>query len=129
MSRSVEEFLEFDRENPQVWDLFERFTFELVRAGAKKFGARMVWERMRWETRVRTSDTDYRLNDHWVPHYARKFMAAYPQHDGLFETRSMGPKDDPEAPGMPPESEFDFDDEGQGCLFGVDEPEMVEHPH
>lgn len=85
-------FLEFHRANPGVWGLFERFTLEAVRAGAsKRIGARMVWERIRWETRVASSAREGapRLNDHHVPYYARLFMERHPELGPVFETRAL----------------------------------------
>jgi hypothetical protein len=52
MEGSVEmtqsEFDEFHRAHPIVWDLFVRFTFEAIHAGATRFSV----ERIRWHTIV-----------------------------------------------------------------------------
>lgn len=80
---------ELDRRHPEVYELFERLTFEAIRAGAKRFGARLVLERCRWEFKVarRPVDGGPAINDWVAPVYARRFMARYPKHAGLFETR------------------------------------------
>lgn len=82
------EFESFDKANPEVWKLFRRFTFELIDKGRTHFSADAVVHRIRWETAIRTTTTDYKINDHHVAFYARKFMRLYPQYDGFFRTRS-----------------------------------------
>lgn len=77
----------FDRENPQVWRAFERFTWDAIRAGRERIGAKAIWERMRWWSSVETTGDEYRLNNSWVSFYARKFRKAYPEHAHVFATR------------------------------------------
>ncbi len=82
-----ERFAEFHRDNPKVYELFQRFTYQALQTGRKRFGARMIWERMRWYTTVETNDLEFKLNDHYPPYYARLFMARHPKYAGFFETR------------------------------------------
>ena len=42
-------FLEFHREYPKVYELFEKFTLQLIYKGHTSLGAKMVIERIRWE--------------------------------------------------------------------------------
>lgn len=78
----------FHRENPKVWELFNRFASEALYRGRQRLGARAVWERMRWYTTIETDDfpVDWKLNDHYPPFYARLFMAAH-DCDGFFSVR------------------------------------------
>lgn len=78
---------EFHESNPHVYEMFSRFAMELVAAGRKRIGARLVWERMRWETMIVTTDAEPKLNDHWPPFYARLFMKDHPELGQVFETR------------------------------------------
>ena len=79
-------WLKFHRENPKVWKLFQYFAWEAwgVR---ERFGARMIWERMRWYTQVETTDCDYKLNDHYPPYYARLLAWTFEEFDSFFELR------------------------------------------
>jgi hypothetical protein len=45
-----------------------------------------VFHRVRWETMVSGGD-DYKIDDGWISHYARKFMRLHRQHEGFFRTR------------------------------------------
>ncbi len=80
-------FVQFDNDNPKVWEMFVRFTFELINKGRNRHSARDVIHRIRWETALRTDDQAFKVNDHWSPCYARKFHAAYPQYKGFFALR------------------------------------------
>lgn len=98
----ADEWAHFHEHNPQVWRLFERFALEAVEHGAKRIGARLVWERMRWHTRVETNDRTYKLNNNWIAFYSRKFLQEHPEHPELFETRNHGKP----APVVPKQGEF-----------------------
>ena len=80
-------FVQFDNDNPKVWEMFVHFTFELIARGRTRHSARDVLHRIRWETSLRTDDEVFKVNDHWSPCYARKFHKAYSQHDGFFAVR------------------------------------------
>lgn len=81
------DFQEFDRANPEVWKLFVRFAFELIEAGHKVLSVSLITERIRWETMVRTTTADFKINNNHRPFYARKFMKLYPTHNDIFRTR------------------------------------------
>lgn len=91
MSEALEDFNnrfdQFDNDNPKVWELFQRFTFELINKGRKRYSSDGVLHRIRWETALTTDDQTYKLNNNWSPYYARKFHKTYPQHAGFFATR------------------------------------------
>lgn len=85
-----ERFEEFDQDNPDVWELFKQFTFELINAGREYYSVDAVVHRIRWETAVQTESKDeYKINDHFTAHYARKFHDEFPKHTGFFRTRPL----------------------------------------
>ncbi len=79
-------FEEHHKEHPEVYALFKRFTFEVIRANRNRFGARMIAERIRWHSLVE-SEGAFKYNDHFTPFYVRLFEAEFPEHAGLFEKR------------------------------------------
>lgn len=81
------EFEKFDRENPEVYWMFEKFTMAAYHAGAKKLGAKMIWERMRWHVRFETYGSDFKLNNNYTSYYAQMFLDKHPDLSGLFDTR------------------------------------------
>ena len=85
----AERFRQFHENNPHVYKLFSRFASEAASRGRERFGARMVWERMRWHVAFETVDDAslFKLNDHYTPFYARMFMSDHPEYPNLFEIR------------------------------------------
>ena len=82
-----ERFKKFHAENPQVYQYFLEFA-RLAVARRVRFGARMIWERIRWYTLIETTDAKYKLNDHNTPYYARLAMLEFPEEfGGFFELR------------------------------------------
>jgi hypothetical protein len=105
------EFEKFDRANPQIWKLFERFCADVIESGRRKLGARVIIERIRWEVYIVTkSEDDFKINDHHTPYYSRKWLKTHPDHPGFFETRKVR-GDDNGGDG------YHFDGDGQGNLF------------
>lgn len=82
-------FAEIDASNPLIWELFERFTFSIIRRGFKHYSARAVIHRVRWETATPLDDgSSFKINNNWTPFYARKFHDWHPEHNGFFRNRA-----------------------------------------
>jgi hypothetical protein len=80
-------FREFHWRNPQVYKLFTHFANQALMSGREYFGARMIGERIRWYTRVETTDADFKVNDHVWPYYARLLMLEDSRFRGFFSLR------------------------------------------
>lgn len=98
MPKSIKDrFIEFHKANPEVYDLFERFTGDAIDSGMKRIGSKFIFERIRWEMFVATKGAGYcvaskrllKLNNDFTPWYARLFMAKHREHVGLFERRMV----------------------------------------
>ena len=96
MAKTIrDKFIAFHKANPEIYDLFERFTLEALDSGMKRVGAKFVFERIRWEIYVSTKGAGYvvaskrllKLNNNFTPWYARLFMAKHRHHVGAFELR------------------------------------------
>ena len=92
-----EAFLKFHRDNPEVFNLFWKFSAQALKSKRKRFGARMIGERMRWYTTIETDDPDFKLNNNHLPYYARLLMLMMPSIYGEFFERR--------------DAHFDVDDE------------------
>jgi hypothetical protein len=86
----------FHARHPEVWGLFVQFTIEKINQGFKNYSARGIFHRIRWETDQPNymEGCEFKLNDHYSPFYARRFMRMYPQHDGFFRTRRQTSQED-----------------------------------
>ncbi len=96
LPRNVREarFVEFHKQNPIVYQLWDRFTHECISRGMSKVGAALIMERIRWETSVAIEDArpdgqKLKLNDHHKAYYSRLWMKNNPQYKGIFNTRGV----------------------------------------
>jgi hypothetical protein len=81
--------IEFLEAHLDVWDLFVRFTFELIHKGHAHGGAKAVVERIRWHsfTSAHVADLEFVCNNNSTASLARIFAATYPAHADFFRTR------------------------------------------
>lgn len=70
-------FIKYHKENPQIWNQFEKFANELVDAGVDVLSVNRIYERIRWESDVSGNDR-YKLNNNFRPYYARLYEKKHP---------------------------------------------------
>ncbi len=88
MSKSLKEkWWEFHKENPHVYELFEKFTFQAIDVGFNNYSANAVFERIRWHTDIETKGNGFKLSNNHRAYYARYFHTINPDHDGFFRTK------------------------------------------
>ena len=75
--------------NPEIYEMFVRFTFEAIRAGHKRLGAAMIRERLRWQSMVSEKHSGFKISNWTTPYLSRKFMADHPEHQ-VFATFQCG---------------------------------------
>jgi hypothetical protein len=83
-------FREFHEANPHVYLRLVEMTRAAKGKGHRKFGVRVLWEALRWERMMSTSDPtqdDWKLNDHYTRFYSRLIMKKEPDLAGIFEIR------------------------------------------
>ena len=83
-------FWDFHRANPEVYTLLLRKARQARAKGKTKYSMRAIWEVVRWDLNVTSTDVNqnaFKLNDHYVPHYARLIMDQNPEFEGFFELR------------------------------------------
>lgn len=89
MTHLGKSFYIFHRDNPKVYELFKKFTQEVIDAGFDHHSARDILQRVRWETSIVTTDETYKINNNHMAYYARMWMQEHPQYPGFFRTRSV----------------------------------------
>jgi len=90
-----QEWWEWHQKNPEVWKMFERFSFEAVQSGRKKISHWLIMNRIRWETAILTTGNDFKISNDYIAFYARLWKATHPAHANLFNTKRMiGEHDD-----------------------------------
>ena len=86
--KMVRDFEIFDQENPEVYEIVKKYTFQAIDSGRQRFGIAMIYERVRWYIAIETRGDTFKLNNNFKAFYARKFIHEYPQHKDFFELRS-----------------------------------------
>jgi len=87
-NRLKEKWWEFHKENPHVYELFEKFTFQTIEAGFENYSANAIFERIRWHTDIETRGSGFKLSNNHRAYYARYFHTRNPDYDGFFRTKT-----------------------------------------
>ena len=87
-------FDEYHQMNPHVYDLVKHYAMEAIMAGHKHYGMQSVIERIRWHSKIESTDPDFKINNNHAPFYARMFNAEFPQFGEFFRTRTQGAAND-----------------------------------
>jgi len=80
-------FKAYDAANPDIWTAFKKFTFQLIDKGVACYGAKAIFEKIRFEVTLEKGANAFKLNNNFTAKYARKFMDLYPWHKGFFQVR------------------------------------------
>jgi len=94
-------FEQFHAENPVVWELFQRFSRDIIRSGRDRYSAQTLIERIRWHTDIETRGSAVKLNNDYAAYYARMWATQHPDIP-LFSFRHQKSK---ERPAMKPNLE------------------------
>lgn len=81
-----ENFDIYHAKHPQIYDLFKQFALQVAEK-RKYYSAKSIFHRVRWETMIGEKDGEFKIDDGWISHYARKFVDDYPQHKKFFQFR------------------------------------------
>lgn len=85
--RVVERFLQYHKENPEIFQLFQRFANELWGAGIRHYGAAAIFEKIRWHVAVERRSDDFKLNNSMRSGYSRLLIFEDPKFSDFFKTR------------------------------------------
>ena len=100
-NKDKEAFKHYHEQNPQIYKMFCKFAEQAARR-RDHYSAKAIMERIRWETMISDDQPDFKIDNTWTSHYARKYMKDHPEHDGFFELRiKRGGYHEPPPP--PPE--------------------------
>lgn len=82
----AERFQTFHESNPHVADALEALAAQWL-ARHERVGMKALWERLRWESGIRTDGKPYALNNNWPSFYARLLIARRPEWVDRIQTR------------------------------------------
>jgi hypothetical protein len=101
MGKLEEAFWIFHQENPRVYEMLVKFAREWRRRRGPdaKLGIKELFERVRWEVSLVTSDESFKLNNNHTAFYARLIMRENEDLKDIFRLRqqriqsTIGPDD------------------------------------
>ena len=76
---------QFHAENPEVWELFVKFSRQKMAEGFDHYGAKAVMERVRWETEAARGGGEFKINNNHTRFYATRFNKIW--REGFFRSR------------------------------------------
>lgn len=81
-----EAFEKFHLDNPWVWETFQKYGKGLHERGRRRYSARTIIERIRWDVAMSTvSDDGFHIANAHSAFYARLWRDAYPEMADLFQ--------------------------------------------
>lgn len=84
---SCEKFPQYHTDNPHIYEMFKKFTFEMIRAGHRNFGSKSIVERMRWESMISANTGQFKISNQYTPLYSRMFANEFPEYKDVFRYR------------------------------------------
>lgn len=81
---------EFHNAHPFVYEMFDKYTREVISWGFKNYAGQTIFERIRWKTdQAKTGEKEFKMNNNHMPFYTRRWMKMNPEYDGFFRTREQ----------------------------------------
>lgn len=84
-----QKFKNFDQNHPEVYLYFKKFAKKAMTSGLKKYGAKAIFERIRWHFTIDVVSEDFKINNNYVSRYVRKLIDECPEFKSFFETRTL----------------------------------------
>jgi len=75
-------------ENPRAYQLFDKYASQLAATG-KRFGAKLVFERLRFRYFLEPDADGFKLNNNYTAYIARIWAEKNPRYAHLIEFRSI----------------------------------------
>lgn len=84
----------FHTSNPHIFEAFYAAALDLKRQGRKRYGAKAIYEHMRFHQGLSTSGGDFKLDNNFTSRYARLLLTTYPgEFDDFLELRKLKTED------------------------------------
>ena len=83
-----EQFANFHKANPHVYEMLKTLALKTKRAGSKHYGMAGLFEVLRWTHTIETHGDEFKLNNNYRALYARLLMTNEPELEGFFKLRA-----------------------------------------
>lgn len=76
--------------NGHVFEAFLAAARDLKARGRKRFGAKAIYEHLRWNLSLATEGDEFKLNNNWTSRLARRLLQCHPEEfQGFLELRRL----------------------------------------
>jgi len=82
-------FLDWLKQNPDVWKSFVELSFKAISAGRKHYSAWLVSAVIRYNQDIKSQDGEFKISNERIGWLARFFHYKYPQYKGFYATRPL----------------------------------------
>lgn len=83
------QFEKYHYENPIIYEQFKKFALQVKESGKQRYGAKAVFERIRWFFDIETKGDTFKINNNYVSRYVRKLIKEMPEFNDFFATREL----------------------------------------
>jgi len=80
---------EWHNKNPEVYELFKRFTMQVINTGRKRYSHWAIMNQIRWHTEIQTSGSEFKISNNYIAYYARLFVHENPKYKNFFTLKQM----------------------------------------
>ena len=84
-------FVEYHHKHPEVYAAFRTLALRLYNAGVRHYGAKCLFEVLRYETIIRARNEPFKLDNSHVSRYARLLAANDKRFESFFSFRVLRP--------------------------------------
>ena len=86
-TRLEKKFINYHQKNPEVWREFKRYAFEAIEAGRIQYSAKLIMEKIRWDSKLEVQKVSaFKIPNEVTAYYARLFHKSFPVYKGFFKT-------------------------------------------
>jgi hypothetical protein len=86
----VDKFNRYHRKNPKVYELFHKFSKEVISTGRSRYSAWAIIQRIRWHVDIKTEDpSGFKINNDYIALYTRLLIKEHPEFKNFFELKQM----------------------------------------
>ena len=82
-------FLDWLKQNPDVWKGFVELSFKAIKAGRQHYSAWLVAAVIRYNQDLKSQDGEFKISNERIGWLARFFHYKYPQYKGCYATRPL----------------------------------------
>ena len=87
--RSLELFKKYNNDHPDIYDRFRKYADKMRQTGRKKYSAKCIMERIRWDHDIKHTDSDFKISNSMTSFYVRLLIWDQNDYLGFFQVKKV----------------------------------------